>query len=278
MTIKLFLYTFLFCLFSLNTQANDIKVMTFNLRVPVDPYPNDWKSRLPRVLSTIRTQEPDVLGVQEATPEIITDLRNALPDYKVIGRGRDADEGGEGSQIFYKKSRWLLDRHDQGTLQFSSTPTIAGSNDWNMQWPRIFTWVYLQDKPTKKFVYVFNTHFPLKPQERDLSVQLLAKSIVERKHKKAPAILTGDFNACDDEASMKYLLGQNGSPITMVDTYHLLHPDSKAGSFHAFGTTETCKIDYIYTLGLNQVLNANIIKDKDQFASDHYAVTATIRF
>ncbi|GGY61893.1 endonuclease [Cellvibrio zantedeschiae] len=252
--------------------------MTFNLRVPVDPFPNDWNSRLPRVATIIKTHNPDVLGVQEATPEIIADLKKAFPEYDVIGRGRNVDEGGEGTQIFYKKDRFTLDKRDHGTLQMSPTPNVAGSNGWAMQWPRIFTWVHLQDKKTKKFIYVFNTHFPLKPHERDLSAELLAKTIAERKYKKHAAILTGDFNACEDEASMKYLLGQNGSPIATKDTYHQLHPDDKAGTFHAFGTTETCKIDYIYTLGKIEPLESTIIKERENFASDHYAVTAKIGF
>lgn len=273
---KSFLFILLCCLSGLNAEASDIKVMTFNLRVPVDPYPNDWNSRRPRVIAIIKAQQPDFLGVQEATPEIIADLRKELPDYSVLGRGRNADEGGEGTQIFYKKARWNLDAHDQGTLQLSPTPEIPGSNGWAMQWPRIFTWAHLQEKRTRKFIYVFNTHFPLTPHERDLSAQLLAKSIAERKHKNDAAILTGDFNACEDEASMKYLLGQDGSPITMKDTYRVLHPDSKAGTFHAFGTIETCRIDYIYTLGSIKIFDSNIIKDHENFASDHYAVTAKI--
>lgn len=278
MRSKLFLLIFFYCLINSNAQANDIKAMTFNLRVPVDPYPNDWTSRLPRIVASIKAQQPDFLGVQEATPEVIADLRNAFPDYGVIGRGRDANEAGEGTQIFYKKNRWNLDTHDQGTLQLSSTPNIPGSNDWGMQFPRIFTWSHFQDKKSKQFIYVYNTHFPLKPNERDLSAQLLVKSISERQHKKDSVVLTGDFNACEDEASMKYLLGQNGSPIAMKDTYRILHPDNTAGTFHEFGTVKSCKVDYIYTLGSLNTLESNIIKDHGNFASDHYAVTAKISF
>jgi endonuclease/exonuclease/phosphatase family metal-dependent hydrolase len=274
----MFLSILLFCLSSVHTKASDINVMTFNLRVPVDPYPNDWNSRLPRVIATIKNQHPDFLGVQEATPEMIADLRNELVDYRVLGRGRNTDEGGEGTQIFFKKDRWHLDKHDQGTLQLSPTPDIPGSNGWAMQWPRIFTWAHLQEKSTKKFIYVFNTHFPLIPHERDLSAQLLAKSISERKHKHDSVILTGDFNACDDEASMQYFLGKNNSPIVMKDTYRALRPDSKAGTFHAFGKTETCKIDYIYILGKVDILESTIIKEHENFASDHYAVTAKLGF
>ncbi len=252
--------------------------MTFNLRVPIDPYPNDWSSRLPRVISIIKDQQPDFLGVQETTPEMLGDLRRELPEYMVIGRGRNTDEGGEGTQIFYKKNRWNIDKHDHGTLQLSPTPEIPGSNGWNMQWPRIFTWAHLKEKRTQKSIYIYNTHFPLLPQERDLSTKQISSAIAERKHKRSPVILMGDFNACESEYSMKYLLGEDDSPITMKDTYRLIHPISNAGTFHAFGKTETCKIDFIYALGKIRVLDANIINESEPFASDHLAVTTTLKF
>jgi endonuclease/exonuclease/phosphatase family metal-dependent hydrolase len=263
----------------INAHAFDINVMTFNLRVPVDPAPNDWDSRRPRVIAIINNQQPDFLGVQEAVPNVVKNLTTDLSGYAVIGRGRDSDSGGEGTQIFYRKDRWNLDAKDQGTLQLSSTPTIPGSNDWGMQWPRIFTWAHLYEKKSRKAIYVFNTHFPLKPEERDLAAQLLAKYIAERKHKNDSVILTGDFNACEDEASMKYLQGENGSPIAMHDSYRVLHPDSKAGTFHGFGTTDGCKIDYIYTLGKLAVITSDILKDPEGagFSSDHYAVSARLR-
>ena len=268
---------FLFCL---RVNALDINVMTINLRVPVDPAPNDWVSRKPRIVAVIKQQPLDFLGVQESVPQFVVDLQNEFVNFQHLGRGREADGGGEGVQIFYRKDRWVLDKHDFGTLQLSPTPDIPGSNAWGMQWPRIFTWAHFREKKSGKFVYVFNTHFPLKPQERDLSVQLLAKYISERKHKNHSVILMGDFNACEDEASMHYLLGQGGSPIAMQDTYRMLYPDVNAMTFHAFGKiNDGCKIDYIYTLGRFNVLQANIIKDAESsgFASDHYAVSAKIR-
>lgn len=218
------------------------------------------------------------MSVQETTPEMLSDLRRELPEYLVIGRCRNADEGGEGTQIFYKKNRWHKDRYDQGTLQLSPTPEIPGSNGWNMQWPRIFTWAHLKEKGTRKSLYIYNTHFPLLPQERDLSAKQISSAIVERKHKKSPVTLTGDFNACENEDSMKYLRGEQDSPIAMKDTFRLVHQNNNAGTLHAFGKTETCKIDYIYALGKIRVLDAKIINESEPFASDHLAVTTTIQF
>lgn len=270
--------TILCGLVAVHAVASDINAMTFNLRVPIDPAPYDWQSRMPRIISIVQNQKPDFVGVQEVTPEMLGDLRGALSGYEVVGRGRELGEKGEGTQILFLKNRWALDPQDHGTLQLSPTPDITGSNGWGMSWPRIFTWVHLREKKTGAFIYVFNTHFPLVAKERYLSVQLLAKAIAGRKHQRDPVILTGDFNACEDEASMTYLLGQGGSPITMKDTYRALHPDGKAGTFHDFGKTESCKIDYIYTLGDVEIISSDVIKESEKFSSDHYAVIAKLRF
>lgn len=276
---KIFLTASILILPVVNANAADINVMTFNLRVPIDPPPNDWNSRSPKVVAIINSLQPDFLGVQEATPEVVADVNNNIAGYAVIGRGRNSDGGGEGTQIFYRKDRWNLDVKDHGTLQLSPTPTVPGSNGWNMQWPRIFTWAHMYEKKSKKAIYVFNTHFPLKPEERELSAQLLAKYIAKRKHQNDPVILTGDFNACEEEASMNYLRGENGSPVAMHDSFRAVHPDIKVTTFNGFGKPEeNCKIDYIYTLGQMTVLSSDIIKDPEGagFSSDHYAVSARL--
>lgn len=259
-------------------ETNEISAMTFNLRVPIDPPPYDWPSRLPRALAIIQQQAPDFIGVQEVTPTMIQDLRIALPAYAVVGRGRETGGEGEATPILFLQDRWELDKRDQGTLQLSPTPEVTGSNGWNMQWPRIFTWVHLREKKTGKSLYVFNTHFPLQAKERDLSVRLLSKTIAERKHPRDPVILTGDFNACEEEASMDYLRGMGGSPVTMKDSYRQLHPNKKVGTFHDFGRVDSCKIDYVYLLGPLKIISSQVVSENSNFSSDHYAVVAKLRF
>ena len=284
----IFSFSFATLLLSLSafTSADsvDVKVMTFNIRVPVDSPPNDWASRKPLVIAEIKSQNPDFLGVQEALPEVLIDINAEFSKYAQVGRGRNQDGGGESTQIFYKKSDWLIDPTDQGTLQLSPTPEVPGSNGWQMQFPRIFTWARMIEKKTGNAIYVFNTHFPLTPKERNLSVKLLAKNIAERKWKNEPVILMGDLNAVENEEAVKYILGEAGSPIAMKDSYRSLNPDKVATTYHAFGKeTEARKVDYIFFQGDAKVLSADIIDDKasntekQTYASDHYAVVAKIR-
>jgi endonuclease/exonuclease/phosphatase family metal-dependent hydrolase len=263
------------------TKPVEVVAMTFNLRVPVDPAPLDWNSRRHLVAQHIKSQQPDFFGVQEAVPNVVSDVALDFPHYAFVGRGRDKGGAGEGTQIFYKANRWRLDPDDNGTLQLSPTPDIAGSNGWEMQFPRIFTWARLIEKKSGKAVYVFNTHFPLVPKERLLSSILLARAIADRKYPQDPVILSGDFNACEEEDSIQYLIGVAAAPVRLIDSYRELHPEDKTGTFHDFGRKQdSCKIDYILMSSDLTATAANIIKDDPAlgFASDHYAVTAKIRF
>jgi endonuclease/exonuclease/phosphatase family metal-dependent hydrolase len=265
-------------LLAVKAHTKNIEVMTFNLRIPVDPAPYDWQSTLPRIIAIIKSQQPDFLGVQEVTPAMMNDLRSQLPDYGIVGRGRETDSGGEGNQIFYLKNRWALDEKDQGTLQLSPTPDVPGSNGWGMKFPRIMTWVHLRERTTGKWIYVFNTHFPLVATERYLSAQLLAEKISQRKRKKDPVILTGDFNACEDEVSMTYLMGQGNSPVALKDSYRLRYPGAKVSTFHGFGKEKSCKIDHIHVADKLKVLEAAVLEEADNFSSDHFPVRATLGF
>jgi endonuclease/exonuclease/phosphatase family metal-dependent hydrolase len=278
---RLILLGIVFLSFWSSGQALDVSVLAFNVRVPVDPAPNDWNSRRPRVLAIINAQNPDFFGVQEAVPYVVTELDANLPAYAQIGRGRDANGGGEGSQIFYRTERWNVDWSDQGTFQLSPTPEVPGSNGWGFQWVRICTWARMINKTTGQAVYVYNTHFPLAPNERSLCATLVASRIANRKNKNEPVILTGDFNACEGEASMNYFLGQGGSPISMKDSYRVLYPTALAGTFHGFsGNAGACKIDYVYTMGESSVLEASIIRDNllGGYPSDHFVVRGKMRY
>ncbi len=258
----------------------DIKVMSFNIRVPVDPAPLDWQTRRHLVAQTIKLQHPDFLGVQEATPTVVHDLAIDFPHYAFVGRGRDEGGLGEGTQIFYKSNRWYLDPDDNGTIQLSPTPDVVGSNGWNMQFARIFTWAHFIERKSVRAVYVFNTHFPLVPSERLMSSKLLANKIADRKHPNDPIVLSGDFNACEAEEAIQYLLGKDASPIRLMDSYGTMYPHDKTGTFHDFGKqNESCRVDYIFTSGDIVTVATEIIKDDPKlgFASDHYAVAAKLK-
>ena len=135
------------------------RVMTYNIRLdtPRDGI-NQWRLRKDRVADLIRYHRADLLGVQEALPNQMVDLKTALPGFNWYGAGRDdGKEQGEFSAIFYRSDRFQL--LDKGTFWLSEAPETPGSKGWDADVTRVCSWVKLRDRWTFQTLYHFNTHF-----------------------------------------------------------------------------------------------------------------------
>ena len=87
-----------------------VNVMSFNIRYdnPEDSLDN-WQYRKDRAANAIRFYDVDILGTQEVLHNQLEDLKQRLPEYGVIGVGReDGKEKGEYSALWYKKDRFYL--------------------------------------------------------------------------------------------------------------------------------------------------------------------------
>ena len=139
---------------------------------------------------------------------------------------------------------------------------------------------------------MYNLHLDhVSQSSRGKSVALVTERISQRRYKE-PYILTGDFNAGENNPAILYLKGkavlddgksgQSQSHLTLVDTFRVLHPDADdVGTFHEFkGLRSGDKIDYIFTMPDVKVLEAEILRDntKGRYPSDHFPVIAEILF
>ena len=135
-----------------------VNVMSFNIRYdnPEDSLDN-WQYRKDRAANAIRFYDVDILGTQEVLHNQLEDLKQRLPEYGVIGVGReDGKEKGEYSALWYKKDRFNL--LDSGYFWLSETPEVAGSKGWDGACERIASWAKLQDKVSGKEFFALNTH------------------------------------------------------------------------------------------------------------------------
>ena len=83
-----------------------IRIMSFNIRCG-DVGVQTAESRYTLVSDTILNGEPDTVGLQEATPEWMEYLKDALSDkYDYVGIPREDD--GEYSSIFYLKDKLVI--------------------------------------------------------------------------------------------------------------------------------------------------------------------------
>jgi endonuclease/exonuclease/phosphatase family metal-dependent hydrolase len=136
---------------------------------------------------------------------------------------------------------------------------------------------------------VFNSHLDHESQpSRERSVILLSKR-VEQEAGDLPVVLTGDFNAGEENPAVRYLSGRGSLPYPEAewagrrsyrDSFRALNTDRRnTGTFNGFkGTADQEKIDFIWGSSSIRVLQADIVRDNDagRYPSDHFPVTATV--
>ena len=268
----------------------EVKIMTFNIRYgAAKDGENQWKNRREMVFDVIRKQKSDVIGLQEALRFQIDEIRQAVPMYAEIGVAReDGKINGEYSAILYRADRFGVG--EAGTFWLSDTPEVPGSNTWGAACVRICTWARLVESSSGKAFYAFNLHMDHVSQPaREKSAVLLTGRIAAR-HLPEPFVLTGDFNTGETNPVIAYLKGQSAlagtdgvsakSPIPLVDTFRLLHPDAKdVRTAHDFkGMRQGNKIDYVFVQPGVKVLEAEILYDNvdGRYPSDHFPVIGRV--
>jgi endonuclease/exonuclease/phosphatase family metal-dependent hydrolase len=255
--------------------AAPLTVMSFNIRYgTANDGDNHWLKRRDQLFDLLREQQADVVGLQEALHGQVEEILQAVPGYDYVGVGRgDGRRAGEYAAILFKSSRLRVRRSD--TFWFSDTPGVVKSTSWGNQIERICTWAYFEDREGPSF-FLYNVHLDhISQPSREKSVGLLLERVKAR-DPKAPAVVTGDFNAGENNPAAAAMR------TSFADTFRLLHPDAaQAGTFNGFklGQTGGDKIDFVFVEPGTEVLAAEIVRaSRDgRYPSDHFPVTARIR-
>jgi len=265
-----------------NYSENDVvKIMTLNVRYdnPRDSI-NAWPNRALQVSNFIKSEKPDVLGMQEVMWHQYEFLDSTLTDYASTGVGRDDGvRTGEMNPVFYKKERFDMVRTK--TFWLSDSLEVPGSIGWGASLPRIVTWMELVDKNSHEHFFFFNTHFShVSDSARVMSSKILLKE-VGRIAEGFPFIITGDFNMLPPSQGYAILTGPDESVPLMKDSYVISEkkPTGPSYTFNGFNDNPgPGRIDYIFIRNGMKVLDhsAVIKKEKGIFLSDHWPVKATI--
>ncbi len=268
------------CCQSSGNESEKVEVMSFNLRYnnPADA-PNNWDNRKEWVAGMIAFFEPDVVGLQEVLIGQLNDLRELLPGYLAIGRGRDDGyEGGEFSAVLYKKSRLHL--IEENTSWLSETPEVAGSLGWDAACNRVITKGVFRIMSSGRKFTLLNTHFDHIGQVARRESALLLKEAVRQSSEKMPVVVTGDFNASPADNVYNSLTTDsplNDAKIIASKSY------GPEWTFHDFGrlpVDERERIDYIFvTSNLKVDSYINFAEQRaDRFLSDHNPIIAVVEF
>ena len=268
---------------SSQTAAREpLTVMSFNIRYgTANDGDNHWTVRREFLFDVMREADADLVGLQEALEAQIAAPLQALPEYGLVGVGRDDGRTrGEYAAILYRRDRFRVS--DAGTFWFSDTPAVVASRSWGNNITRICTWARFVDRDGQAF-WQYNVHLDHESQpSRERSTALLADRIAARRAPAEPVIVTGDFNVGESNPALTRLIAPlQNAPALFVDTFRVRHPDEpRAGTFNGFtfGQTGGDKIDYVLVAPGTEVLDAAIIRTSrnDRYPSDHFPVTARI--
>ena len=261
-----------------------LQVMSWNMRLDLaSDGDNAWAHRSALFASVLRYEQPDLIGMQEVLDHQKRDVEAALPDYAVIGVGRDdGAAAGEYSPIFYRRDRFEL--LDSGTFWLSETPDTP-SKGWDAAYPRIATWGHFRDQESGRTFWMMNTHFDhIGEVARLNSAQMIRRWMAEHGAPDELTFITGDFNATSDSAPMRALTGQTGDTPALIDARDISEtpPFGPTGTFTGFDITknEAAPIDHILLGRAARILRYGVLtfQEGGRLPSDHYPVLVTINW
>jgi endonuclease/exonuclease/phosphatase family metal-dependent hydrolase len=250
-----------------------VRVVTWNIHCGQDEGPPwkqfDWPARKQALRQALDLARPDILCVQEATPEQVAFLEAALPGHRRVGLGRDGASGGEHCAISFNRERFALLGGGTFWLEGPADRPRPGSGlDAN----RICTWARLRDRVSGRTLRVYNTHLPLTEAPR----RRAAWRVVAHVQGGDPAdavLLTADFNASPSAPSRRLFrevgladsAGRAGAPAGRP-TFHL-------GYGIGLWCLDGILVDRHWRVHRHLVLD---VKPRNTFPSDHFGVLADL--
>jgi endonuclease/exonuclease/phosphatase family metal-dependent hydrolase len=259
-----------------NGNAQDVKVLTYNIRLDIaSDGENRWDNRKETLAAQVVKLSPDFMGVQEALPQQMDYLDENLKAYDYIGVGRDdGKREGEFSAIFYNTSKYRVVQ--QSTFWLSETPDKV-SFGWDAACRRVCTYGLFENLKTKQKIWVFNTHFDhIGTVARINSAKLILSKIKALNTNNFPLVLTGDFNLEPETDPIKLITTQlNDSRIMAEDI------SGPVATFNAFNVKEPAKgrIDYVFVPKSIEVVKYKALQEQKnyRYPSDHFPVYVELK-
>ena len=272
------------------------RVLSYNVRYANRGDHHDaWHDRRDAVGRLVRFHRPDVAAFQEPLPEQRDDLRERLPGYEFVGRGREAGGEGEGCPIAVRSDRWEVTESD--TFWLSETPGEP-STGWDASYPRIATWARVRTVDGGAELLVVNTHFDhVSAHARRESARLLRERVPETaaadggdSDETPPVVLVGDLNCTPGSEPHRVLVGDESGTregATTGDTLSLRDAAPAADLRHG---PETSLTDFARLIDGRRIDHALVspevavdafatLTDRDdrgRYPSDHLPILARL--
>mmetsp|Transcript_10500 Transcript_10500/g.11321 ORF Transcript_10500/g.11321 Transcript_10500/m.11321 type:complete len:295 (+) Transcript_10500:64-948(+) len=275
-------------------QSTVVKIMSFNIDCRVcdleKAHGESWDDRVQNELDTIARHDPDIIGIQE--PIFRRDVQQLTP------KGYRA--------IYFDKADWLpWGVYPDAVIMYKESRFIQ--KDFNMFWlgpnssfpagfdrlalPRLAVYSLFEDRKDKTNFYFGSTHFDHGDdlEGRNIDCTASAKellSFTEPVAAKYPFLWVGDFNSETANNNAYAILTNQTSSFHLEDSYY-------ASPSHAISSNLNPLPEYDYNHSIDHIFYANnkdiasytpldwtvdmyVYGEKQQYASDHYAIISTV--
>lgn len=262
------LLTTIVTLLGATTEQPSVRIISYNIRLGTgNDGANRWENRKQASINMIRQEHPTVIGVQEALFDQLDYLLDSLPEYDMIGVGRDDGKLlGEHMAIFYCDDE--VELLQWGTFWLSETPERVSSG-WDAGCNRTCTWAKFRHRATGKRFAVLNTHLDHRgvvAQQEGL--RLIVRFIKQNIPSGMPLFLTGDMNITPEAPAIQQLFP------TLQDARTTAYKSDPRGTFNRWGRSPSTILDYIFFRRITPSRYA-VLCDKNYgapYISDHYPI------
>lgn len=273
----LFLSLALLLLSSCGKPADDLKVISFNIRYNSwydRESPNRWELRRDAVVRMVREEQPAALGLQEALIDQLQYLDSCLPQYRRIGVGRDDGmEAGEFMAIYYDTAR--LELLSDSTRWLSLTPEVPSKYEGAGCF-RTVTVARFRDRRSGRCFDYFNTHLDHVSNDARVRGAQVIGDIVANRLRGMPAIVGGDMNCTADSSEYSPFGFFRRAALQGART--LTDSTSHAITYNAFGQNEGAVIDHFFVRDIKVLRFRTLNGDFGvPYISDHYPIEILFR-
>jgi len=266
-------------------NAPDLHVMTFNIRRRLPTLrpgsPDRWNTRKALVRRLLTAEQPSLIGVQEALPDQVEFLSDALgAGYDWVGRGRHPDGHDEHNPIFFDATRLRLTDWRQHAL--SDTPHQHGSRSWGNLTRRVAVAASFTDTATGASVLAVNTHFDHLSRRSRLRSAGFILTLVRDAYRLDPATtvtVTGDLNTSVNSEVYRRLTAPGRLRDCWAAASDRLTPEWGTFSHYRQPRPGGSRIDFVLVGPGVDVLSTgiNAARFDGLAASDHEPVQAVLR-
>lgn len=266
-------------------EPMSIRFATFNMKYAFNN--EDWKPRMDQIMPICKFYEMDIIGSSELSRNQIEYIAKQTKEYRYIqDHILDNEYDTDGRQLYvmnnpiwFKKTRFDLLQY--GTFWFGPVvlPSERKTGGWGSGQNRFCVWAKFFDRMSGYNLFVFNVHWNNNSEvERYKSAQVLVE-MVEKIAGDDAYFVIGDFNALDEEDSMRCIekgLGlKNSRHISIVPHY------GPEGSLHdGRGKVKFGHIDHVMVPNISKVVRCGSVPDHKEgnYPSNHFPYIADVLF